>query len=225
MDTSEIRIGVVDDHPIFRDGARRTLMLEEDFKVIGEGESADDAIALCDKFRPDVVIIDMKMPGGGLKAVTEIHRRHPSIGIVVMTVEDFQDSVSAALAAGARGYLLKGGAAQELIDAVRVVSAGGTYVTPDLAVALLFSGDVRPEPPKEEAHANLLSERERQVFVLLGKGRSNKEIAAELGLSEKTAKWYVSCVMSKLGLVSRLQVAIAAGYQDKDGLDVAAPRA
>jgi two-component system, NarL family, nitrate/nitrite response regulator NarL len=224
MDTSEIRLGVVDDHPIFRDGARRTLMLEDDFKVIGEGESADDAIALCDDLRPDVMIIDMKMPGGGIKAVTEIHRRHPSIGIVVMTVEDFQDSVSAALGAGARGYLLKGGAAQELIDAVRVVSAGGTYVTPDLAAALLFSGNVRPEP-KEEAHANPLSERERQVFVLLGKGRSNKEIAAELGLSEKTAKWYVSCVMSKLGLVSRLQVAIAAGYQNEDGSDVAAPRA
>ena len=92
MDSSEIRIGVVDDHPIFRDGARRTLMLEEDFKVIGEGESADDAIALCDKLRPDVMIIDMKMPGGGIKAVTEIHRRHPSIGIVVMTVEDFQEA-------------------------------------------------------------------------------------------------------------------------------------
>ena len=174
MDSSEIRLGVVDDHPIFRDGARRTLMLEDDFKVIGEGESADDAIALCDELRPDVMIIDMKMPGGGIKAVTEIHRRHPSIGIVVMTVEDFQDSVSAALAAGARGYLLKGGVAQELIDAVRVVSAGGTYVTPDLAAALLFSDDVKSEPPKEEARANPLSERERQVLPCSGRGEATR---------------------------------------------------
>ena len=185
MDSSEIRLGVVDDHPIFRDGVRRTLTLEDDFKVIGEGESADDAIALCDKLRPDVMIIDMKMPGGGIKAVTEIHRRHPGIGIIVMTVEDLQDSVSAALGAGARGYLLKGGVAQELIDAVRVVSAGGTYVTPDLATALLFSSDAKPETAEGQVACRPLSERERQVFVLLGKGRSNKEIATELGLSVK----------------------------------------
>ena len=223
MDSSEIRLGVVDDHPIFRDGVRRTLTLEDDFKVIGEGESADDAIALCDKLRPDVMIIDMKMPGGGIKAVTEIHRHHPGIGIIVMTVEDLQDSISAALGAGARGYLLKGGVANELIDAVRVVSAGGTYVTPDLATALLFSSDAKPKQPKDKSPA--FSERERQVFVLLRNGRSNKEIATELGLSVKTTKWYVSCVLNKLGVVSRLQVAIAAGYQDKDGLDVAAPRA
>jgi two-component system, NarL family, nitrate/nitrite response regulator NarL len=209
MNSGTIRLSVVDDHPIFRDGVRRALSLEDDFKVVGEGASADDAIALCNQLSPDVIVIDMKMPGGGIKAVTEIHRQHPSIGIVVMTVEDFHDSVNAALGAGARGYLLKGGPAQELLDAVRVVSAGGTYITPYLAAALLFSGDMRPEQPNDNAPA--LSDREKQVFALLTKGRSNKEIASELGLSEKTAKWYVSCVLSKLGLESRLQVAVSAG--------------
>ena len=97
---------------------------------------------LCDELHPDVMIIDLKMPGGGIKAVTEIHRRQADVGLIVVTVQDDHGSVSAALAAGARGYILKGCKAHELIDAVRVVAAGGTYVTPDLASVLLLSGDV-----------------------------------------------------------------------------------
>ena len=88
MDSSDIRLGVIDDHSIFRDGVKRALTLEDDFKVIGEGESADDAIAVCDELRPDVMIIDLKMPGGGIKAVTEIHRRHADVGLIVVTVQD-----------------------------------------------------------------------------------------------------------------------------------------
>ena len=130
MGSSEIRLAVVDDHSIFRDGVKRALTLEDDFKVIGEGASADDAIALCDELHPDVMIIDLKMPGGGIKAVTEIHQRQADVGLIVVTVQDDHGSVIAALAAGARGYILKGCRAHELIDAVRVVAAGGTYVTP-----------------------------------------------------------------------------------------------
>jgi DNA-binding NarL/FixJ family response regulator len=225
MGSSEIRLGVVDDHSIFRDGVKRALTLEDDFKVIGEGASANDAIALCDDFRPDVMIIDLKMPGGGIQAVTEIHRRHAEVGLVVVTVQDDHESVSAALGAGARGYILKGCKAHELIDAVRVVAAGGTYVTPDLASVLLLSGSVGSGEAKGESTAPHLSDREKQVFVLLGKGRSNREIASELGLSEKTAKWYVSCVMKKLGFESRLQIALAARDQKEDGSAVIPPRA
>ena len=219
MGSSEIRLAVVDDHSIFRDGVKRALTLEDDFKVIGEGASADDAIALCDEFRPDVMIIDLKMPGGGIKAVSEIHQRQADVGLIVVTVQDDHGSVIAALAAGARGYILKGCKAHELIDAVRVVAAGGTYVTPGLASVLLLSGNVSSgEEPKAESLAPHLSEREKQVYALLGKGRSNKEIASELGLSEKTAKWYVSCVMKKLGFESRVQVALSAGQIDGEDL-------
>ena len=219
MGSSEIRLGVVDDHSLFRDGVRKALSLEDDLKVIGEGASADDAIALCDELRPDVMIIDLKMPGGGIKAVTEIHRRHAEVGLIVVTVQDDNESVSASLVAGARGYILKGCKAHELLDAVRVVAAGGTYVTPGLASGLLLSRDVGSGEPKGESTARQLSDREKQVFDLLGKGRSNREIADELGLSEKTVKWYVFCVMKKLGLESRVQVALSAGQNDH-----AAPR-
>ena len=152
MGSSEIRLAVVDDHSIFRDGVKRALTLEDDFKVIGEGASADDAIALCDEFHPDVMIIDLKMPGGGIKAVSEIHQRQADVGLIVVTVQDDHGSVIAALAAGARGYILKGCKAHELIDAVRVVAAGGTYVTPGLASVLLLSGNVSSgEEPKAES--------------------------------------------------------------------------
>ena len=211
MGSSEIRLAVVDDHSIFRYGVKRTLLLEDDFNVIGEGESADDAIALCEALYPDVMIIDLKMPGGGIKAVTEIHRRHANVGLIVMTAQDDHGSVSAALAAGARGYILKGCNAHELIDSVRVIADGGTYVTPDLASVLLLSDNADPEKPNAETTTPHLSDREKQVFALLGKGRSNREIAIELGLSEKTAKWYVACVMKKLGFESRVQVALSAG--------------
>ena len=213
MNSSDIRLGVIDDHSIFRDGVKRALTLEDDFKVIGEGESADDAIAVCDELRPDVMIIDLKMPGGGIKAVTEIHRRHADVGLIVVTVQDDHQSVRAALGAGARGYILKGCKAHELIDAVRVVAAGGTYVTPVLASVLLLSGNAGSGEPKGARH---LSDREKQVYALLGKGRSNREIAGELGLSEKTAKWYVACVMKKLGFESRVQVALSAEQLDEE---------
>ena len=108
MGSSEIRLAVVDDHSIFRDGLKRALTLEDNFKVIGEGASADDAIALCDKLHPDVMIIDLKMPGGGIKAVTEIHQRQADVGLIVVTAQDDHGSVTTALAAGARGYILKG---------------------------------------------------------------------------------------------------------------------
>jgi len=216
MDSTEIRLCVIDDHSIFRDGVKRALSLEGDFKVIGEGESADDAIALCEALRPDVMIIDLKMPGGGIKAVTEIHRRHANVGLIVVTAQDDHGSVRAALAAGARGYILKGCNAHELIDSIRMVAEGGTYVTPDLASVLLLLDNGGSAKANAETAAPHLSDREMQVFALLGKGRSNREIASELGLSEKTAKWYVACVMKKLGFESRVQVALSAGQIDDE---------
>jgi DNA-binding NarL/FixJ family response regulator len=217
MGSSEIRLAVVDDHSIFRDGLKRALTLEDNFKVIGEGASADDAIALCDKLHPDVMIIDLKMPGGGIKAVTEIHQRQADVGLIVVTAQDDHGSVTTALAAGARGYILKGCRAHELIDAIRVVADGGTYVAPDLASVVLLSDDVGSrEERKVERSAPHLTEREKQVYALLGKGRTNKEISSELGLSEKTAKWYVACVMKKLGFESRVQVALSKGQIDEE---------
>ena len=172
---------------------------------------------LCDELRPDVMIIDLKMPGGGIKAVTEIHQRHADVGLIVVTVQDDHGSVSAALAAGARGYILKGCKAHELIDAVRVVADWRHLRHTGPCVRSPAVGRRRvSEEPKVERSAPHLSEREKQVYALLGKGRSNKEISSELGLSEKTAKWYVACVMKKLGFESRVQVALSEGQIDEE---------
>jgi two-component system, NarL family, nitrate/nitrite response regulator NarL len=211
MDENVISIGVVDDYPIFRDGIVHALSQESDFRVVGEGESAADALRICAASGPHVMLIGLSMPGGGNTAICEIRERHPKVGVIVLTVEDTFESVSAALSAGARGYLLKECGARELNDTIRVVAGGGTYVPPDLAAGLLFSQEKETSSERKVPQSAPLSEREKQVFTLLGLGRSNREIATELGLTEKTAKWYVSNVLGKLGLENRLQAAMVAG--------------
>src|SRR3954468_20460565 len=200
-----VRIAVVDDHPMLREGVVRTLLDEGDIEVIGEGATADQAIDLAQKFLPDIMLLDMNMPGSGLTAIGRISELCPAIKLIVLTVQEDHDTVTQALKLGARAYALKGVGASELVDIVRAVYDGGSYVSPSLAAKLLANFN-RPERKGSEQEAiETLTAREEQILVLLGKGLRNKEIARELDLKEKTVKHYVTNILQKLQLRNRVE--------------------
>lgn len=203
-----IRIAIVDDHPLFREGVRRSLAEQPGFEVAGEGASAADALDLVTRLHPDVLLMDISMPGNGLQAVAEIAARAPETGIVLLTVSERNEHVSEALRLGARGYLLKGIGAEGLAEAIEVVARGGTYVAPTLSAHLFLTS-----PPAggqaQAAHREELTARERDVLSLVASGLSNKRIALSLDLNEKTVKHHMTRIMAKLGVQNRTEAALA----------------
>jgi two-component system, NarL family, nitrate/nitrite response regulator NarL len=173
-----LHVAIVDDHPLFREGVAHTLAAQTDIEIVGEGESATDAVRIAAERIPDVMLLDVSMPGGGLSAVREIAAAFPVIKLVMLTVSEDEDDVTAALRAGARAYVLKGVAARELVRIMRAVASGEVYVTPSLAASLLFElsgGKVGSHPPNP---LDDLTERERQILERVAAGDSNKEIGA-----------------------------------------------
>ena len=206
-----IRVVLVDDHPLFREGVAHTLGTEPDIRVVGEGATADEALRLCQEFLPDLLLLDINIPGGGLNAARDIAAACPFTKIVMLTVSEAEDDVTAALKAGARAYALKGVSARELTGILRAVSAGEVYITPSLAAHLLFGLAESPRdgrPPADPLHE--LTGRERQILELVASGRSNKEIGQELSLSEKTVKHYMTNVLQKLQVRNRVEAALLA---------------
>ena len=207
----KIQMVLVDDHPLFRAGVAHTLQAEPDIEIVGQGASADEAIRLAAELLPDLILLDIHMPGGGLHAARTITTTCPVTRIVMLTVSEEEEDLLAALKAGARGYVLKGVPARELIRVVRAVSAGESYVTPALAAGLLreLTGaepGARPAPdPLDE-----LTERERQILEGVAAGLSNKEIGQQLHLSEKTVKHYMTNVLQKLQVRNRVEAALLA---------------
>ena len=204
-----LHIAIVDDHPLFREGVVHTLGAQPDVEIVGEGESAEDAVRIAGERLPDIILLDVSMPGGGLNAVREIASAFPVVKIVMLTVSEEEEDVTAALRAGARAYVLKGVAARELVRILRAVAAGEVYVTPTLAANLLFeltggSGRRKSNPLDE------LTERERQILELVAGGDSNKEIAAQLYLSEKTVKHHMTNILQKLQVRNRVEAALMA---------------
>jgi two-component system, NarL family, nitrate/nitrite response regulator NarL len=210
-----IRIAVVDDHPMLREGVVRTLLDEGDIEVIGEGATADQAIELAQKFLPDVMLLDMNMPGSGLTAIGRISELCPAIKLIVLTVQEDHDTVTQALKLGARAYALKGVGASELVDIVRAVHDGGSYVSPSLAAKLLANFNRPDRKGSEQEPIETLTAREEQILVLLGKGLRNKEIARQLDLKEKTVKHYVTNILQKLQLRNRVEAAVLLQKQSK----------
>ncbi|UCH73178.1 MAG: response regulator transcription factor [Rhodospirillales bacterium] len=211
MSTDKIRIAVVDDHPLFREGVATTLASYPDIEVVGEGASSDEALQLARDLLPDVLLLDVSMPGGGVNAARAIAAGYPVIRIVMLTVSEHEEDVLKSLKAGARGYILKGVTARELIGIVRAVHSGESYVTPTLAASLL--ADFRDEGSDASAEDGPLDEltvRERQILELLATGRSNKEIARSLELAEKTVKHYVTNILEKLQVRNRVEAAVLA---------------
>lgn len=202
-----IRILLADDHPMFRDGVAHSLGSEPDFKVIAQAASGEEAVELAQRLIPDVVLLDITMPGiGGIAAAARIAASLPDMRIVMLTVSEDKDNLVAALKAGAHGYVLKGAAASELRAIVRRVAGGEAFVTPTLAARLLaeFSRPQARDPLSE------LTAREHDVIELLSLGSSNREIAERLHLAEKTVKHYVTCILQKLHARSRTEAALIA---------------
>jgi DNA-binding NarL/FixJ family response regulator len=208
---NKIRVGIVDDHPLYRDGVIFALEFEPDIEVVGQGETADDAFQIARDSTPDIMLLDMNMPGGGLNAVAKISLRCASTKTLMLTVVDDEDGVRTALRRGARGYLLKGTTSSELVRAIRVVNKGQNYVSPNFA-AQLFKGRDDRDSSTEKAARKFpeLSSREEQILNLLVQGLSNRLIGNELGLTEKTVKGYVTTILEKLNVRNRVEAAMLA---------------
>ncbi|MGI9317737.1 MAG: response regulator, partial [bacterium] len=198
--TEEIRVVLIDDHPLFREGVAHTLNSDAEINVVGEGENADDAIRLAADLLPDIILLDISMPGGGVHATREISAACPVVKIAMLTVSEHDDDVLGSLHSGARGYILKGISGAELIRIIKDLQDGNPYVSPDLFARLLT--EVK-EGRGSEKHTstdglNTLTSREEQILELIATGLSNKEIGSELGIAEKTVKHYVTNVLQKL---------------------------
>ncbi|MGR4846235.1 response regulator [Rhizobium sp. LARHSG275] len=194
-----ITIAIVDDHPLFREGVSRSLSEVEDFVVVGEGASADDAVTLAASHRPDVLLLDVFMPGGGIDAISEIVVRSPETKVMMLTASEEVDPLLAALRRGAAGYLVKGIRSRGLAEAIRTVVGGSRYISPTMRAKVenyLFS---RPAS---------LTPRETEVIELVAEGLSNKHIGRRLNLQEKTIKHHMTEILLKLGASNRTEAAI-----------------
>jgi DNA-binding NarL/FixJ family response regulator len=182
-----------------------SLAAQPDVEVVAEGSSAAEALSLVERHSPDVCLLDIAMPGGGLTAARDISAASPQTRVVMLTVSEDEDDLLAAMKAGASGYVLKGAAASELIGVLRSVNAGEVYVAPGLAWGLLREMSRPKSAPIDE-----LSNREREVLELVAEGLSNQEIGDRLHLAEKTIKHYMTSILGKLRVRSRVEAALLA---------------
>jgi two-component system nitrate/nitrite response regulator NarL len=208
----KIRLAVVDDHPLFREGVASILAAEPDIEIVGQAASAESAIQIASALKPDIMLLDLNMPGGGVSATQAIKEAAPSVKLIILTGSDEEDYVLEALKAGAQAYLLKGVMARELIEVLHLVQAGQSYVSPILAAGLLreMSNANIPESQSGDKTLAELSAREKQILSLIGDGLSNQEIGQRLFLAEKTVKHYVTSVLQKLNVQNRVQAALLA---------------
>jgi len=205
-DSTPIRVLLVDDHAVVRMGLRTFFDLQDDIQVVGEAGDGSEGVALARRLKPDVVLMDLLMPNmDGLTAIARIKAELPETEIVALTSFIEEEKVTAALEAGASGYLLKDAEAEEVASAVRAAHAGEVHLDPAVARLLAQRMRIRKNEPDP---VEPLTDRERDVIRLLGQGMSNKEIGSALFITERTARTYVSNILGKLGLASRTQAAL-----------------
>lgn len=205
-----IRLVIADDHPVFRYGLRTLLQAEPQFEVVGEATTGQESIELALTLCPDVILMDLGLPGlNGIEATRRILAAAPHINILILTMFDDDGSVSAAMRAGARGYILKGAEGDETLRAIVAVSNGEAIFSPALAQRLTqYFGKPRPAPPTRAFPQ--LTEREREILALIGQGYTNAAIAERLVLSPKTARNYVSQIFGKLHAAGRAETIVLA---------------
>jgi len=209
MSESPIRILVVDDHRIVREGISSLMEDIEDIQVVGEASNGYEGVSLVDRLNPDVVLMDLMMPRmDGVEATRKIIKKHPHIRVLVLTSFIADDKVFPAIKAGALGYLLKDTGSVELIDAIREVHRGEPSLSPEIAQKVLL--EVRQPDPDEHLTPDPLTERELQVLNLVAKGRSNNQIAGELNISKHTVRTHINHILSKLHLANRVEATLYA---------------
>jgi DNA-binding NarL/FixJ family response regulator len=205
-----IRVLIADDHPVFRFGLRTLLKADPMLSVVGEATNGEEAIAQVSELSPDVILMDLNMPGmNGVEAIRHIQADHPQVHILVLTMFDDDDSVFAAMRAGAHGYLLKGAEGRETLQAIHVVSTGEAIFSPAIARRLMqYFG--APPPPSPSQPFPDLTEREREVLALIAQGYTNQTIVEQLAISPKTVRNHISSIFSKLQVTSRLEAIMRA---------------
>jgi DNA-binding NarL/FixJ family response regulator len=216
-----VRVLIADDHPHFRDGLRALLLSAPDIEVVGEAGDGDETIRFASKLQPDVVLMDLNMPGiGGIEATRRILHTSPHISVLVISMYEDDDSVFAALKAGARGYLLKGALKAEILRAIRAVTSGEAIFGPAIARRLMqYFSAPHPNVPREAFPE--LTDREREILQLIARHETNPEIARRLHLSQKTVRNHVSNIFTKLQVSDRAQAIIRAreagmGHEGKE---------
>lgn len=218
MTNEPTRVLVVDDHPLVREGLTAVIRARDGLVVVGEASDGQQALALCVELLPDVVVMDLNMPGiNGVDATRRIVASTPGTAVLVLTMFEDDDSIFAAIVAGARGYLLKGASQESVADAIEIVARGEAIFGPSIADRVLTSFTKRAEPVIEPFPE--LTMRERQVLELVASGATNATIARELGAAEKTVRNHVSNILTKLQVLDRSQAVIRArdaGYGTAD---------
>lgn len=218
------RILIIDDHQLYREGIKRILEFEESFEVVGEGEDGTEALELVERYNPDVVIMDINMPNmNGVEATKQLIQTYPETKVIILSIHDDESYVSHAVKTGADGYLLKEMDVDELIEAVKVVAEGGSYLHPKvthnlvkeyrrLAETVTNPGANHSYPRKYEVRRpyHILTRRECEVLQLLAEGKSNKKIGEALFISEKTVKNHVSNILQKMNCNDRTQAVVEA---------------
>ena len=202
-----LRVAVIDDHPLFREGVISVLMGVDDIEVVGQGATAADALRIAQELVPDVMLLDLCLPGGGVNAAASIAHTCRSVGTIMLTASEDEQDVASALQAGVKGYILKGSGRHEVVEAMRAVVRGGSYVAPSLAARLLVSKVKRIEVTVDDNRRDL-SSREEEVFALVAQGRSNKEVARSLKCTERTVKHHMTNIMQKLSVRNRVEAVL-----------------
>lgn len=199
--TDRVRLLLADDHPIVREGLHAILNTQPDFEVVGEAADGRHLVTQAVALRPNVVLTDLEMPDmDGVEAIRQIRKALPNTRVIVLTAFNTDDRIVNSIQAGAQGYLLKGAPRAEIFNAIRVVNSGGSLLHP-LIASRLIQGVRAPA----KLVAEVLTEREMEVLRLLAQGKSNKEIAAALTVTERTAKFHVAAILGKLGATNRTE--------------------
>ncbi len=203
--SSPIRVIIAEDHTLVREGTREILEREQDIQVVGEAARGDDAVRQALEHNPDVLLMDMRMPGmNGIEATREVAAQAPSVKVLILSAHEDEDYVREALAVGASGYLLKTAPGRELVEGIRAVASGSTILSPELTRKL---AQARLEPARA---SDRLSSREFAVLRLIAQGRANKEVALELGISLRTVEGHLHNIFEKLRVGSRTEAVVHA---------------